>query len=55
MARMVIGEFPQITQQNLMSYRATEQAEGGKIVGVDPSVITACTLALELQTSQNHD
>lgn len=33
-------------QQNLMFYRATEQAEGGKIVGVDPTVITACTIGL---------
>jgi hypothetical protein len=30
-----------------MSYRTTEQAEGGKIVGVDPSVITAGTLTLD--------
>lgn len=37
-----------------MSYRATEQAEGGKIVGVDPSVITACTLGLALYTIRTH-
>lgn len=42
MARMVLLKALQLFRLFAEAVRTAEQAEDGKIVGVDPTVITAC-------------
>jgi hypothetical protein len=40
----LVGEFSK--PETECAFRTTEQAQGGKAVGVDPSLITACKCEL---------
>ena len=53
MARMVIFYHPfyGVAESHVDGYRAVEQAGGGKVVGVDPAVVTACKLGWSSENS----